>query len=394
MNEREAFEFSEWVLRYLKMELTPEEEDTFLQTIASDVEKQELLFYYKNAIVVEQDLPYLDKLDSEDAWNKVITRASLQASEQPQKKQIPLWRWSKYVAILVATVGIAVWWHSGEKDSRVITDNQFGFKNDVLPGGNKATLLLSNGNTVLLNQSEKFIEEGRRAISIAKNGELNYRKHKADRYEGINEIQVPDGGQYKVVLSDGTQVWVNSYSKLRFPVQFNGGERRVFLEGEAFFDVAKDTNRPFYVEVAGKTIQVLGTQFNVSAYAGEVLTTLVEGAVKVADNRFVRSLKPGQQAAFKPSGITVAPAYVDKVVAWKEGYFLFDQDTIQTIMDQIARWYKVEVHYQGKIQPDVYSGSIPRTSTLGGVLQMLRDVSNLQFEIDGTDVSVRNVNQE
>ncbi|MFC3196681.1 FecR domain-containing protein [Parapedobacter deserti] len=391
MDEKGALDFSQSLLRYLKLELTPDEERAFLQSVASDPAKQRLLDYYRNASALQKDFAYLDRLNVPEAWQKVRTRTALRHSEPNRtQRRLHKWKWLQYAAVLVVTVAVSFWWFSSLQDSRVIADNQYGFKNDVLPGDDRATLVLSDGKTVSLDQSERSIKEGKHAVSQTKNGMLSYWQQSGVDPSRFNEIRVPYAGQYKVTLGDGTVVWVNSGSALKFPVQFSGNERRVFLDGEAFFDVAKDPNRPFYVEAEGKTIEVVGTRFNVSAYSEEVQATLVEGAVKIMDTHSFRLLTPGQQAVCKPTGIDVLPADVERVAAWKDGYFVFDGNHIETIMEQIARWYQVQVHFQGKIQQDIYSGSVPRNSTLGGVLRMLADVSDLQFEIDGRNVIVSN----
>ncbi|SKB54462.1 FecR family protein [Parapedobacter luteus] len=391
MDEKEALDFSQSLLRYLRMELTPDEERVFLQSVASDPAKQKLLDYYRNTSALQKDFAYAERLNVTAAWEKVHARTAPHSSAHNRtQRRMANWKWLYRAAALVAAVAMAMWWYSSRQDGRVIADSQFGFKNDVLPGDDRATLVLSNGKTVSLDQSERSIKEGKHAISQTKNGMLSYLQQNGVDPSHFNEIRVPYAGQYKVTLADGTVVWVNSGSTLKFPVQFSGNERRVFLDGEAFFDVAKDPNRPFFVEAEGKTIEVVGTRFNVSAYSEEVQATLVEGAVKIMDTRSVRLLTPGQQAVCKPTGIDVLPANLERVTAWKDGYFVFDGNHIQTIMEQIARWYQVQVHYEGKIQQDVYSGSVPRNSTLGGVLRMLADVSDLRFEIDGRNVIVSN----
>ena len=393
MKESEAFDFSRLVLRYLRMELTPDEEHLFLAAIASDSEKQALLDYYKNTVALEKDLSYMDRLNPEGAWDKVMERVPVPSSPSTATKHPFFRKWLRYAAVITAAAIAAIWWYSSGQDNGIIMDSQYGFKNDVLPGSARAMLILSNGKTVELSQSGQSIMEGKQAISESKNGNLSYRQGDGSSQHGFNEVRVPYSGQYKVTLSDGTLVWMNSLSKLKFPVQFNANERRVTLEGEAFFDVAKDADRPFYVEVGGRTIKVLGTKFNVSAYSDEVATTLVEGAVTIVDAHSVSKLEPGQQAVCTPSGITVLPANLEKATAWTAGYFVFDQDNIQTIMEQVARWYEVKVHYEGEIYSEIYSGSVSRSSTLGGVLRMLMDVGNLQFKIDGRDVTVTNKDQ-
>src|SRR5690606_18957184 len=162
-------------------------------------------------------------------------------------------------------------------------------------------------------------------------------------------LTTPRGGQYQTTLSDGTKVWLNAGSSLRYPLHFPTDKRVVTLEGEAFFEVSHDTKRPFTVRVADTEIEVLGTQFNVNSYRN-VTTTLVAGSVKIANDTGQQLLKPGQEARVEEH-ITVHAADIDKVTAWKNGYFHFKDDNMMEIMDQLARWYDVDVTYSG-VAPD------------------------------------------
>lgn len=384
MNEQEAIAFSGLLLKYLRKELSSKEERLFLESVASDQQKQELLNYYKDGSGFKQRLDYMDSLDIESAWTKVLEK-----SGHRERGRHGGWRWLQYAAILTCILAAGFLLYNYNHDEGIIRNNTYGFSNDILPGKDQAVLLLSDGRAVHLDESDRYVNENGRVVSASGNGQLVYLETAKESHGRYNEIRVPSSGQYKLVLSDGTKVWINSSSVLKFPVSFEK-ERRVTLEGEAFFEIAKDSKHPFYIEVGKRTIQVLGTRFNVSAYGEEVMTTLVDGSVKVSDLRTEKMLEPGQQAVCNPAGIIIRPAHVRESTAWKDGYFVFDQENITVIMDQIARWYNVTIHYEGSMRQDLYSGSVPRSSTLGGVLQMLMDVSNLRFEIHDRDVTVRN----
>lgn len=264
----------------------------------------------------------------------------------------------------------------------------------VLPGSNKATLTLANGSTIVLNdeQNGELAEQGNTKV-LKLNGRITYQP--ADSGVGqvlYNTISTPRGGQYQVVLSDGTSVWLNSESSLRFPTAFAGKERNVGISGEAYFEVAKNKAVPFGVSVNGATVQVLGTHFNVEAYQDEAVlkTTLLEGAVRfIAGNNMVM-LKPGQQAQLKENGNVnvLSEVDVDKVVAWKNGYFVFDGADLNTIAKQLSRWYDVEVVGTNEIDDKFYA-EIPRNTKLPEVLHALELTGKVHFLLEGKKVIVK-----
>lgn len=376
MKDNEAFDFSELILKYLKNELSRDEERAFLDSVSKDALKKKLLDYYQDRENLDRDLTYHNRIDTEDAWNRVLAKKRLK--DQPtlpvNSSSTSLFKtWMPYAAILFCILSLGAWKVMSNMDDHIIAENQFGYKNDVIARPGTAVVKLADGEEMVISNSE----------------ELNDHQSTDKNISRTNEITVSNAGKFKVSLADGSTVWVSSSSKLKYPSVFNGSERRVSLEGEAYFDIAKDAKKPFYVEVGGKAIRVLGTKFNVSAYTAGVRTTLLEGSVRIEDGKNVSLLKPGQQAIFNSEGIAIQAANVEKEVAWKNGYFTFDHDQIKDIMQEIGRWYEVTITYEGNYKDEVYSGSIPRTSSLGGVLQALTDVSALQFEIEGRNVKVK-----
>lgn len=392
MEAHEAYTFSELVLRYLKRELNREEELAFLKDVSNDKEKRKIFDAYQDSTYLNQGLEYYKRIDTDAAWNKIVSRTA-HTEKKPDFIGPPtlsiLKKWLPYAAVLLCILGFSFWSKFSNTDDRLVKDNDFGFNNDVLAGPNSATLRLSNGEKVELGQTRRQIKDGSVNLLLLEKGELRYQSSFGAKKGQFNEIDVSNAGKFKVCLSDGSTVWISSSSKLSYPVEFQGDERRVSLEGEAYFQVAKDANKPFYVEVGGKTIRVLGTQFNVSAYTRNVRTTLVEGSVRIEDGKSVSLLKPGQLAVFKPRGVIIQAANVKKDTAWKDGYFMFDHDPIQKMMEEISRWYEVTVIYEGNIKNEVYTGSMPRATSLGGVLQALTDISGLHFEINGRTVKVK-----
>jgi len=195
-------------------------------------------------------------------------------------------------------------------------------------------------------------------------------------------------------LSDGTKVWVNAVSQLKFPVQFAGHERRIYLEGEAYFEVAKDAQRPFIVESNGSTIKVIGTHFNVNSYLRSVRTTLLEGKVEVAAGNEKMILFPGEYSASSEEGVKKGKADLKREMAWKNNEFYFKGDNIAQIAAELSRWYDLDVAFIGQISFDKgYSGSIERDVNLSQVLDMLSYVSHLDFDIDGKKLTIINKQQ-
>lgn len=269
--------------------------------------------------------------------------------------------------------------------------------NDVGPGTNKATLTLENGTVIDLNaaQNGEIANQNGIAIRKAANGQLEYvivpTKANAQTV-GSNVISTPRGGQYQVILPDGTKVWLNAASSLTYPTSFAKNERTVALSGEAYFEVAKDKTRPFKVQTAQQTVEVLGTHFNINAYIDEemIKTTLLEGLVDVSNASNRVRLHPGQQAQLKNTGTRFAldsSIDLDKEVAWKNDLFSFDNDDLKSIMRQISRWYDVDVVYEGKVSEEKYIGEIPRNSNLAEVFKIL-ELNHIHIDARGRVLTV------
>lgn len=268
-------------------------------------------------------------------------------------------------------------------------------KKDLRPGGNRAILTLSNGSTVVLDSTGNgFVtqQSNTQIVKTAK-GQLSYTTLNQNSKELVyNSVSIPRGGQYQLVLPDGTKVWLNADSSIRFPVAFVGKERKVTITGEAYFEVAKDKKKPFIVSSANMDVEVLGTHFNVSAYAEEsiVKTTLLEGSVKINNKKSEFYLVPGQQSQLNNSGqFSIKNNIdVDKEIAWTKGKFQFNSNTIQEIMLQLSRWYDVEVIYQGKVSSETFSAIIKRSSNISQVLKLM-EASGVKFDIEGKKIYVK-----
>ncbi|MFA5244393.1 MAG: FecR family protein, partial [Pedobacter sp.] len=273
---------------------------------------------------------------------------------------------------------------------------------DIEPGDDKAILTLGDGSKIILDDAQNGIlaNQGGNSVLKAAEGELIYSfteepiskpADKATEQIIYNTIETPKGGKFQVRLPDGSRVWLNAASSLRFPTNFSGSKRQVELNGEAYFEVAHDESKVFEVNTRTQIVQVLGTHFNINAYADEpsVNTTLLEGSVRVSDVRTNLSqlLKPGEQSQLTEHIEVINVKNKAEAVAWKEGYFQFNEADIETVMRQIERWYDVKVIYEGEIPLYRFGGEIERSLSLLQVLKIL-EKTKVHFRLEGREVIV------
>ncbi len=300
-------------------------------------------------------------------------------------------------AILFLFAGGYYWLRGHSKPDLAGAPSGERYKNDILPPvGNKTLLVLADGSSIALDSAHAgtLSVQGNTSVLKLNPGLLAYKDPGQVHEEMVyNTIVTQRGGKFQVVLSDGTKVWLNAASSLTFPTSFTGKERIVQVKGEAYFEIAKNADKPFIVKFGKNAqIQVLGTSFDVMAYEEEEIqkTTLLEGSVKLERGVQNAYLRPGQQAQLRDDdNIKVAnDADLSQAIAWTKGEFQFEGDNIPTVMRQLARWYNIEVAYQGAI-PDIHlSGSVSRQVNLSKVLQML-EMSGVYCRIDHGKVTVQ-----
>ncbi|MEO8766549.1 MAG: FecR family protein [Ginsengibacter sp.] len=304
--------------------------------------------------------------------------------------------WSRIAAVLllfIAGAGVYLIFRQ-ENNSTIKNATANNQPAPVSPNGNKAVLITSDGTTILLDslQNGSAIQIGSARISKQK-GSLVCKlldSSKSDLAPTYNTLLTPRGGQYQIDLADGSKVWLNAASSLRFPSTFKGIERVVDLTGEAYFEVAKNKEKPFHVRTGEMEVTVLGTHFNVNAYKDEntIKTSLLEGAVKITSGSTSQFLKPGQQAVLDSKNkMIIANVNMDEVMAWKNGLFQFKGADIATIMREISRWYNVEVIFRGKIATRSFEGKISRNSRLSEVLRIL-ELSDVKFAVTDNKIEV------
>jgi len=312
-----------------------------------------------------------------------------------------IWLRIAAAAIVLLCIGTILYVHEGNEKKNMKAPIAHA---DILPGGNKATLTLSSGEKISLTDARIGETWRREGLKIKKtmDGQLVYSiAGDSGENTGYHTIETPIGGEYQLNLSDGSKVWLNAASSLRFPTRFQGSARIVELIGEAYFEVTgkgrANQQMPFIVRTPHQEIKVLGTDFNISAYPDDpmIKTTLIAGAVRVSSlvgGQTTRSvqLKPGQKAVSKKQDaeINVVPADSYEDMAWKKGYFIFNNENIQVIMKKLARWYDMDVVYEGDVSDVAFQGNYSKEGSLSNLLNTIELTNRIKFKIEGRRVTV------
>lgn len=364
---------------------------------------KELLEKYRNGQCSEEELIQLHNwfhqlnLDqrvelTEERLNAIEQNNWSIISQEAKPKSVKLWFGIAAAAILVLGIGTAYFNYHYPDSSKEITVSV----EDILPGGNKAFLTLGNGKRISLTDAQNGKIANQAGISISKtaDGKLVYsvKDEVTTGNELLNTIETPIGGQYQIILPDGTLVALNTSSSITFPTSFtNKNERKVTLSGEAYFEVKGNKDKPFKVVTTLQEVVVLGTHFNINAYEDEdlTLTTLLEGSVKVVKgNKSVRQLAPGEQSALNEKQFSIKEVDVESVVSWQNGYFTFENESVESVMRKIARWYNVEIVYKGNFSSIKLLGSISRDKKLSEVLRVIQLSRKVKFKVEGRRVIV------
>jgi transmembrane sensor len=374
-----------------------EEERVLLSRMLDEKQHQETL----EATIDKELLEHTFEAGQDNAvLNQILENIQNNIGEERKTAKVLLLNWRRMavaaVFLLLMGSGAYLFWNSRKTEEPAVVKQMRPKPNqDISPGSNKAVLMLADGTQILLDSAHNGTLAQQSAVAIVKlnNGQLAYNAQKGKPADILyNTITTPKGGQYQLVLTDGTKVWLNAASSLHFPAAFTGRERVVELKGEGYFEVAKNAAMPFHVRVNDMDIQVLGTHFNINAYTDEdaMRTTLLEGRVNVSKGTQARILTAGQQAAAHQNGkIEVAEnVNVDEVMAWKNGMFQFKSADLGTIMRQAARWYDIDVEYRGGIS-DRFSGQISRNVNISQLLKILEFTGKVHFEIEGRKVIVK-----
>ncbi|CAL1516375.1 FecR domain-containing protein [Chitinophaga sp. MM2321] len=397
---------SELIFRFLNEELLPAEAQELEEWLQADLQNRQYFLSLVEPDSLREGIQQAYTLESSRI--SVQERILKTIAEEAVPKRIPVrrmvfhpygwWAAAAVIAVLLS-VGLFFW----PQRTHIPQQGQSHVPvADVLPASNKAVLTLADGATVTLDSTgQQVIRQGNTAIR-QNNGQLEYAPQGGEAVVSYNVLTTPRGGQFAITLPDGSKVWLNSASSLRYPTAFKGKDRVVELKGQGYFEIAANASQPFIVKIPGRQnlqgevhdleVQVLGTSFDIMAYPDEtaVNTTLLDGAVKVRKGAVAQVLQPGQQAVLNDKDTNIAVSLVDvsKVVAWKNGFFVFNNMNLPAILREISRWYDVEIVYNAPPNGRLYGGGISRKKSLSGILRFLEAGGTNHFRIEGRQVIV------
>ena len=385
--------------------------EKYNQGIATKEEESFLFAYYRLFDLEENILDKLRADEKQSLKNSLKEEIDKQIFQADDIQSIETKRYAVnfYVRWLAAAMLIAVsslgYFFYNRSVTKKVDNQEFVQKKEakIVPGTNQALLTLENGEVIVLNNQKDGVLSRQSGVSVRKlkDGQLVYEMKETPAQNPVqNTVSTPKGGQYQLILSDGSKVWLNAASSIKFPSAFGLTERLVEITGEVYFEVAADPLKPFKVKSENQLIEVLGTRFNVNTYLDELSskTTLIEGKVSIsklmngqAHLRGRRIMKPGQQATVDKNSPDIHLESVDteQSVAWKNGYFKFDKADIQTVMRQICRWYDVEAEYRGNLSKDLFAGEIKRDEDVNKVLRIFQ-LSNIDVQIKGRKIIISN----
>lgn len=375
------------IMAYLRKEISDAEKERLNEWLDGEERHRQLFRELCDRQKVQEEVEQYALFDTEQAW------LSLEQAMDRTLSRKKIWRlWQAYAAGVMLIIGVGLFWlYRTEPAGTVVAEQK-----SIMPGETTAILVLENGQEIVLQgMKDTCLVLGKgEVLRVNREEELTY---DVTVWQGGPErhiLKVPRGGEYKITLDDGTEVWMNSASELSYPVHFTGLERRVRLSGEAYFQVARNEHMPFIVETKGMDIRVLGTVFNVMAYADESksVVTLVEGKVQVqsAEEQTGVILQPGEQVAVGKEGMTVRQVNTKFATSWIHDRFAFEHEKMEEVMRKLARWYNVDFIF---VNPDrkqkSFTGSLPKYADVSKVLKIMEMTTNVRFEVKGETIEIR-----
>jgi ferric-dicitrate binding protein FerR (iron transport regulator) len=334
---------------------------------------------------VRSSVEKMQQYDAEPTIGRWKTHIAIQKRQNKR-------RYYAFAASIALLLSIGIIWNDNRQRFDAVREA------DITPGRNKAHLILADGSVLSLDSLPSGATTDKAGIQITKtaNGKVScsYLQTNAGMYSTptYNTISTPLGGEYQIVLPDGSNVWLNANSSLRFPSNFLAKKRAVELQGEAYFEVAANANAPFVVSTTKQTIQVLGTKFNIRAYKEDKMmrTTLLEGSVQVHTASHKQLIQPGQEARtyFNDDNLEVVSGDVNEAVAWKNGYFVFNDESIVDIMTKVSRWYNVDVVYEGNVKSKIFAGTFSKKKSLRKLLESFASTEQISYKIEGRRVTI------
>ena len=375
------------IVKALNGELEGTEEQKLKEWLDESEENKVLYLRVQMRKNRDQRLEVIRKLNKREAWKRI------DHGTREHKYFIFKWIYRGVAVAIPMILLFSLYYNKLDRIDRELVKQE---QREIHPGEMKAELILANGQCLVLDaRKENSIESELEGVRILKeNRGIRYECEDLEREIPFHELRVPRGGEYSITLEDGTEVYFNSETKFRYPVKFGERERKVFLEGEAYFKVKREENRPFSVEMGGNCIEVLGTEFNVRYYPEEnkQITTLVSGKVKfISEGNKSLVLSPGEQAVLTHEGILSCTSVdVTLYTAWKDGNFVFRKQRLEEVLKTLARWYDVDVFYEDVSRKDVeFTGNIERFERFEEIIDLLRMTRDTDFEVKGKNIFVR-----
>ncbi|NGF56421.1 DUF4974 domain-containing protein [Parapedobacter sp. SGR-10] len=375
---------AELVARYLEGDISDEELRELMDTVErypslrSWVESKDI-----SLEKIRERLTEYQSFDLEKEWQSVLARRD--TIRTPMYK-----KWWAIAASIIAVclVGGALLLNNKESTNKIADTSSPQI--EIVPGREIATLTLSDGSTVQLGEAGRnMVVDGNTTLDVT-GDMLDYRQAK-DAEAHIHKLRVPLGGTYHIQLADGTKVWLNADSELEFPASFVGNERPVKVRGEAYFEIAKDPSRPFKVEVGDTEVEALGTAFNINThlYQGKIKTILTEGKIKVSTNGEYKVIEHGYETISGQGNITIGKADLEEALAWKDGYFYFNSKSLKEVLEDVARWYKVDVDIRPVLSDKRYVGGIKKSESIAAVCSVLSDLTSYNIALENKKLVVR-----
>lgn len=377
--DRNTFDIANILARKYRKETLSVAEEQMLKSWLESNPRNRQLFAELMAKEDTMEMAWLEQIDEDIAWERITQKRKFNS------KKALNWAVAASIAILLSfSLYFVLNNRNHNSDQRFVESTDIKYKNDILPANLGAKIILASGKEIKVSDALNVPENEQLAATAQDENQAGTTL--------LNTLVVPAANFFKLTLADGTLVWVNSGSRLQFPSQFSHKERRVYLSGEAYFEVSKDQKRPFFVETGEVKVRVLGTHFNVSAYNNnKVRTSLAEGAVEVSGNTGSVVIAPGQSAEWSNANLSVGSADLQKDLAWKNNEFYFKSDNIVNIAHQLKVWYDLDITLSENLSlKETYTGEIRRDVRLSEVLRMLELVSDLDFKLNKNQLLITN----
>lgn len=396
-SDKEAYRIANLIAAYVRGTITEEQHRELDEWVAASDDNLRMFERLTDEKNLEEITLWMETVQTEKALQDTSGKILF---KKPASGRLVFKRLSfRIAASVILIAGLFIVLKPFSKTTKKDSGNLVTTTADIAPGGNKAILTLSDGRKIILDSAVngELAKQGSTSVTKSIEGIAYTASQTANAETLLNSISTPRGGQYKLTLADGSQVWLNAESSIQYPVNFTGNERLVTITGEAYFEVAPsisleggEKKKPFKVKVNDAVVEVLGTRFNVNAYVDEPVTRimLAEGSVKVSKGGKTGILKPGQEAAVnQPGDIAIKSANLQEALAWKNGQFFFDDAPIETIMRQVARWYDAEIIYKSK-PGDNFNAELSRDVPVSKLLRFLELTNQVHFRIENKKIIV------